>query len=58
MVNVTKKGSRKGASLLVKKVITLMNSRIPWDAIEALRQTPVVGLDWGSFLTFTPSVKG
>ena len=35
-----------------------MNGRIPWDAMEALRRTPVVGLDWGSFLALAPSVKG
>ena len=35
-----------------------MNGRIPWDAMEALRRTPVVGLDWGCFLALAPSVKG
>lgn len=56
--NQKKKGSRKAAGPPVKKVIRLMNGRIPWDAMEALRRTPVVGLDWGSFLALAPSVKG
>lgn len=40
-----------------KKTIRMMSGTIPWDALEALRKTPVVGLDWGSFLALAPSVK-
>lgn len=40
-----------------KKTIRMMQGRLPWDALEALRKTPVVGLDWGSFLSLAPSVK-
>lgn len=41
----------------VKRVIRMMNNKTQWDALEALRKTPVVGLDWGNLLALAPSVK-
>lgn len=51
------RGPKKDKAPVVKKTIRLMSGQKQWDAMEALRNTPVDGLTWGHFLALAPSVK-
>ena len=40
-----------------KKHIKMMKGKLEWDPVEALRNTPVVGLDFGNLLDMSPSTR-
>lgn len=40
-----------------KKTIRMMHGVTPWDPLESLKNTPVVGLNWGNLISLAPKVK-